>query len=89
LRSAAAFCGDTEYFTIFDFRNFLQIIDQVTPHCPKAFFDQLNVADATKVTPVLQLFFALPNDAWHAKARNGCCADRDLVALQPANGACE
>jgi len=61
-RSAAAFRGDTEYFTI-RFSQFLQMIDQVTPHCPKAFFDQLNIADATKVTPVPQLFFALPNDA--------------------------
>jgi hypothetical protein len=73
----------------FDFRNFLQIIDQVAPHRPRASYDQLNVADATKVTPVPQLFFALPNDAEHAKARNGCCVARDLVALQPANGACE
>jgi hypothetical protein len=58
-------------------------------HRPKAFFDQLNVADATKVMPVLQLFFALPIGAWHAKARNGCCVDRDPAALQPADGACE
>jgi hypothetical protein len=61
----------------------------VAPHRRKAFYDQLNVADATKVTPVLQLFFALPNDAEHAKARNGCCVARDLVALQPAISACK
>jgi hypothetical protein len=61
----------------------------VAPHRPKAFFNQLNVAGATKVTPALQLFLALPNDTEHAKARNGCCVDRDLVAFQPANGACE
>jgi len=34
-RSAAAFRGDTEYFTI-RFSQFLQMIDQVTPHCPRS-----------------------------------------------------
>jgi hypothetical protein len=57
----------------------------VAPHRAKAFYDQLNVADATEVMPVLQWFFALHNDAQHAKARNGCCVDRDRLA----NGACE
>jgi len=41
------------------------------------------VADATKVTPVLQMFFALPNDTEHAKARNGCCVARDLSRFDP------
>jgi hypothetical protein len=57
----------------------------VTPRRTKAFFNQLNVADATKVMPVLQRFFALHIDARHAKARNGCRVDRDRLA----NGACE